>query len=408
MTTITSRKYVLRDKGRLVPTDVGRAVNKILVGTFPDVFDVSFTATMEEELDGIEEGKQEWHKVVQDFWDPLSRDLAAAETRVGIVRGTVEEESEIACPNCGKLLVRKFGRRGAFLACPGYPECKFTRPVDDAELPVPVEGKCDLCGAGLVARNGPYGRFISCSRRPECKFTKKMTLGIKCPGLRSRRDRREAHQARQAVLQLHALSGLQVRGLGQAAARAVPELPGAVPGREGDQEGPDAALREVQVLVPARGDRCVKRSSASWTSWSRSAARRRTRCRGYRRDVTRALDAIGGRGRPVEPAASGHVRPSSAPCAISTAADCSSASAARALAALAQLLALLRAARRARPADPSKALAFPRLPRRLPRTLPALDLGAALDRLGEAGEETRARSRRCSSWRIRPGCASRN
>jgi DNA topoisomerase-1 len=181
VTTITSRKYVLRDKGRLVPTDVGRAVNKILVGTFPDVFDVSFTATMEEELDGIEEGKQEWHKVVQDFWDPLSRDLAAAETRVGIVRGTVEEESEIACPNCGKMLVRKFGRRGAFLACPGYPECKFTRPVDDAELPVPVEGTCDLCGAGLVARNGPYGRFISCSRRPECKFTKKLTLGIICP-----------------------------------------------------------------------------------------------------------------------------------------------------------------------------------------------------------------------------------
>ncbi|MGH7742154.1 MAG: type I DNA topoisomerase, partial [Candidatus Eiseniibacteriota bacterium] len=181
VTTITSRKYVVRDKGRLVPTDVGRAVSMLLVSTFPDVFDVTFTATMEEELDGIEEGKQDWHKVVQDFWDPLSRDLEQAEKVVGHHRSKIEEVSDIPCPNCGKLLVRKFGRRGAFLACPGYPECRFTRPVDDAELPTPVEGKCDLCGATLVARNGPYGRFISCSRRPDCKFTKKMTLGIKCP-----------------------------------------------------------------------------------------------------------------------------------------------------------------------------------------------------------------------------------
>jgi DNA topoisomerase-1 len=153
----------------------------LLVSTFPDVFDVTFTATMEEELDGIEEGAQDWHKVVQDFWEPLSRDLQQAEKVVSHHRKKIEEVSDIPCPNCGKLLVRKFGRRGAFLACPGYPECRYTRPVDDAELPTPVEGKCDLCGAPLVARNGPYGRFISCSRRPDCKFTKKMTLGIKCP-----------------------------------------------------------------------------------------------------------------------------------------------------------------------------------------------------------------------------------
>ena len=181
VSTITGRKYVLRDKGRLVPTDVGRAVNKLLVSTFPDVFDVTFTATMEEELDGIEEGSQEWHHVVQDFWSPLSHDLKIAEQAVGHHRKKLEEETDIPCPNCGRKLVKKFGRRGAFLACPGYPECKYTRPVDDAELPTPVPGTCDLCGAPLVARNGPYGRFISCSRRPDCKFTKKMTLGIKCP-----------------------------------------------------------------------------------------------------------------------------------------------------------------------------------------------------------------------------------
>jgi DNA topoisomerase-1 len=181
VSTITGRKYVERDRGRLVPTDLGRTVNKLLVSVFPDVFDVTFTATMEEELDGIEEGEQEWHKVVKDFWGPLSIDLAQAEKKVKEHRQKLEEPTDVTCPNCGRKLVKKFGRRGPFLACPGYPECKYTRPVDDAELPTPVEGTCPQCGAGLVARNGPYGRFISCERRPACDYTKKMTLGIPCP-----------------------------------------------------------------------------------------------------------------------------------------------------------------------------------------------------------------------------------
>ncbi len=181
VTTIVDREYVTRDQGRLAPTDLGEAVNRLLISTFPDIFDVAFTARMEEELDEIEEGKQEWHQVVHDFWGPFSKDLEQAEKSSHKHRQKVEETTEIACPTCGKLLVKKFGRRGPFLACPGYPECKFTRPVDDAELPTPVEGTCELCGAPLVSRNGPYGRFISCSRRPDCKFTKPITLGVKCP-----------------------------------------------------------------------------------------------------------------------------------------------------------------------------------------------------------------------------------
>ncbi|HEY3217060.1 MAG TPA: type I DNA topoisomerase [Candidatus Eisenbacteria bacterium] len=179
--TITSREYVARDRGRLRPTDLGEAVNRLLTSTFPDIFEVPFTARMEEELDEIEEGKREWHKVVRDFWGPFSKDLEQAEEARHKHRRKVEETTEVACPNCGRMLVKKFGRRGPFLACPGYPECKFTRPVDDAELPTPVEGACELCGAPLVARSGPYGRFISCSRRPDCKFTKPVTLGIPCP-----------------------------------------------------------------------------------------------------------------------------------------------------------------------------------------------------------------------------------
>ena len=181
VSTITGRKYADRDKGRLVPTDVGRAVSRLLVSTFPDVFDVSFTATMEDELDAIEDGSQEWHKVVRDFWNPLSLDLATADKGIKAHREKVQQVTEIACPTCGRMLVKKFGRRGAFLACPGYPDCKFTRPVDDSELPTPVEGVCPKCGSGLVSRNGPYGRFISCARRPDCDYTKRLTLGIACP-----------------------------------------------------------------------------------------------------------------------------------------------------------------------------------------------------------------------------------
>ncbi len=179
--TITSREYVTRERGRLAPTDLGEAVSRLLVSTFPDVFQVDFTARMEEELDEIEEGKQEWHQVVHDFWGPFSRDLEQAEKASQRHRTKVEQPTEIACPNCGRMLVKKFGRRGPFLACPGYPECKFTRPVDDAELPTPVDGKCELCGSPLVMRNGPYGRFIACSRRPDCKYTRAVTLGIGCP-----------------------------------------------------------------------------------------------------------------------------------------------------------------------------------------------------------------------------------
>jgi len=136
---------------------------------------------MEEELDGIEEGQQEWHKVVHDFWGPFSKDLAKAEKSKDEHRQKLEETVDIDCPNCGKKLVKKFGRRGPFLACPGYPECKYTRPVEETELPTPVEGTCPDCGSTLVARNGPYGRYVSCSRRPDCKFTKPFTLGITCP-----------------------------------------------------------------------------------------------------------------------------------------------------------------------------------------------------------------------------------
>lgn len=182
VTTITKRDYIEREGRSLKPTDLGMLVTGLLVRTFPDVFNVEFTAGMEEELDEVEEGKREWHSVVRELWNPLSRDLEAAKKNTKEIKAGLLQATDIVCPSCGQHnLVKKFGRNGAFLACPGYPDCKHTQPLDQSELPVPVEGTCDLCGSGLVARNGPYGRYIHCVRRPECKFTKPFTLGVKCP-----------------------------------------------------------------------------------------------------------------------------------------------------------------------------------------------------------------------------------
>ncbi|MEO5618923.1 MAG: type I DNA topoisomerase [Candidatus Eisenbacteria bacterium] len=181
VTTITKRDYVEREGRSLKPTDLGMVVTRLLVETFPDVFNVEFTSGMEEQLDEVEEGKQEWQQVVRALWTPLSKDLENAKGKVKQLKDKLQEKTDIDCPNCGRKLVKKFGRNGPFLACPGYPDCKHTQPLDASELPVPVEGVCPKCGSGLVARNGPYGRFIHCSTRPTCDFTKPFTLGVTCP-----------------------------------------------------------------------------------------------------------------------------------------------------------------------------------------------------------------------------------
>lgn len=182
VTTITKRDYVEREGRSLKPTDLGMLVTDLLVDTFSDVFNVEFTKGMEAELDEVEDGKREWQSVVRELWTPLSKDLDAAKKRTKEIKASLQQPTDITCPACGQhQLVKKFGRNGAFLACPGYPDCKHTQPLDQSELPVPVDGTCDICGAGLVARNGPYGRYIHCETRPACKFTKPFTVGVQCP-----------------------------------------------------------------------------------------------------------------------------------------------------------------------------------------------------------------------------------
>ncbi|MBI5836612.1 MAG: type I DNA topoisomerase [Candidatus Eisenbacteria bacterium] len=181
VSTITTRDYVNKDKGKLTPTDLGKAVFTLLMKIMPNIFDVGFTAHMEDDLDKVEEGKLGWRQAVREFYDPFEKLLKEAESRKEALREEVSTVSQELCERCGKNLVLKYGRHGPFLACPGYPDCKFTKPLKAEEAPVPVDDVCPTCGAGMVIRTGRYGRFVACSRYPECKTTKPVSTGVKCP-----------------------------------------------------------------------------------------------------------------------------------------------------------------------------------------------------------------------------------
>ena len=235
ISTIVEREYVNKDQGRFTPTMLGEKVSDLLVKSFEDIFDVTFTARLEEELDEIEEGKLPWRRSVSEFWEKFELDLDKAEGemesyKAGIPTGLkcekcgegellerisrhgfflgcsrypecdftkdlspevggeeVESESTVEyCENCGKEMAIKRGKWGPFLACTGYPECKTTRRLvtgtRKARKPdEPLDEKCPECGSGLVKKHGRYGEFIGCSGYPKCKYTRPITLGIKCP-----------------------------------------------------------------------------------------------------------------------------------------------------------------------------------------------------------------------------------
>jgi len=177
--TIQERKYVEKEKGRLVPTELGMTVNNILVSYFPDLFNVKFTAKMEENLDRIESGDVDWLGVVRDFYSSFSETLSRANSQRGAIRESLQEKTDIVCEKCGSPMVIRWGKNGRFLACSAFPRCKNTRPLPGEEEP--SGERCEICGAEMVIREGPYGRFLACSAYPKCKNTRPLTLGIPCP-----------------------------------------------------------------------------------------------------------------------------------------------------------------------------------------------------------------------------------
>lgn len=163
--TIMQRGYVIREEKRFRPTELGRLVIDLLKEHFPRIIDVEFTAEMEEQLDEIEEGRRQWREVLGEFYGPFSRDLSAAEEEIGEVE-LPEEVTEELCEKCGRRMVIKHGRFGRFLACPGFPECRFTKPLLEE-----VGVVCPRCGRPIVERKSKKGRrFYGCSGYPECDF----------------------------------------------------------------------------------------------------------------------------------------------------------------------------------------------------------------------------------------------
>jgi DNA topoisomerase-1 len=178
---IQEREYVEKEEGRLIPTTLGRQVWKTLERFFPEVFDTSFTAQMEQELDKVEGGDFQWQAVVKDFYGPFKESLDHIDEKKSGLKNELQEQTDIKCDKCGRNLIKKWGRNGQFLACPAYPECKFSRPLTEQSQSLHVEGKCPRCGSQLIAKSGRYGRFAACANYPECKYTEAFPIGMACP-----------------------------------------------------------------------------------------------------------------------------------------------------------------------------------------------------------------------------------
>jgi DNA topoisomerase-1 len=184
--TLLQREYVTLEKRRFKPTDVGRVVNKFLSEHFHDYVDYEFTARLEDDLDAISRGESEWRPLLRAFWRDFKRQVDAKEhvERPGV------EFLEESCPKCGRPLAKRLGRNGYFIGCTGYPECDYTRNVDDEAgsngEPQIVEGRsCPRCGSNLVIKRGRYGKFIGCSNYPNCNhmepLEKPEDTGVVCP-----------------------------------------------------------------------------------------------------------------------------------------------------------------------------------------------------------------------------------
>ena len=196
ITTIIARNYVKREGKMLVPTPIGELTNKLMMESFPDIVNYKFTAKMEKDLDGIEDGKNTMEGVLSSFWSGFERELATAEEKIKNAEIEVPaEETDIICEKCGSRMVVKNGRFGKFAACPNYPRCKntqkLTKPTEKSEegeksAPkqlVYADFKCEKCGSDVVQRTGKFGTFYACIKYPACDFTKQKTrdIGVPCP-----------------------------------------------------------------------------------------------------------------------------------------------------------------------------------------------------------------------------------
>jgi len=187
ISTIQNRDYVSLEKGRFHPTDLGAVVNELLVENFPNIMDVKFTASMEDRLDMIEEGKVTRRETLEDFYTPFKAELEKAGEEMRNIKRE-ETPTDLVCDKCQSPMVIKWGKNGKFLACSNYPACKNTGNIAQDENGEIAKAEatttdviCDVCGKPMVIKEGRFGRFLGCSGYPECTNTKPLDTGVKCP-----------------------------------------------------------------------------------------------------------------------------------------------------------------------------------------------------------------------------------
>lgn len=190
--TLQDREYVQLDKRRFTPTDVGRVVSRFLTRHFTRYVDYGFTARLEDELDAVARGEEDWRPLMHEFWGPF-RDLIEEKERTVTRDEVTSEPLDEACPKCGRPLAIRLGKRGRFVGCTGFfdaqNKCDYTRDLGDggpAVEPEKVEGRqCPKCGGDLLVRNGRYGKFVGCANYPECRhiepLERPVDTGVACP-----------------------------------------------------------------------------------------------------------------------------------------------------------------------------------------------------------------------------------
>ena len=186
LSTIQDREYVTKDQGKFRPTELGTVVTDMLVKHFEDIFDIQYTARMEEELDEVEDGKMTWVEALEEFYKKFQKDLKKASKNMENLKKQ-EIPTDEKCDKCGSPMVIKWGQFGRFMACSAYPECKNTKEIASEEAPREGEGStessepepCENCGKPMTLKRGRFGQFLACTGYPECKTTRKIAAGGK-------------------------------------------------------------------------------------------------------------------------------------------------------------------------------------------------------------------------------------
>ena len=184
ISTLADRRYVLLEQRRFFPTELGEQVERVMVKSLPDIFNVQFTSNMESNLDQVEDGTVDWRQMLATFYGPFAEQVKHAD-----FEGLIAEAHDLSafegqkCPDCGGKLVPRGGFFGPFMACENHPKtCKFTKPLrGDKKAARPTDEICHECGEPMVVRTGRSGEFLGCSKFPKCRGTRSMPTGVKCP-----------------------------------------------------------------------------------------------------------------------------------------------------------------------------------------------------------------------------------